>query len=180
MKVVAEYISRPSTKTISPSNRILIIMTRREHPKLAAAYEDALLGAAWVNGRLPLVKRIGELLEPIRRTVQAGLAAAIMDASKGVALLTGGDVQPTHTAVNKDDPSRPRFALARELAFEASSLIAPKVVMAWQTGSPQELADILQLVGQLTEHPQTGPPGPKWWHAVVDDFMRRKGTPGGT
>ncbi len=167
MKIVAGYLKTPTepNKAMTAGDRITLVILRRNNPTIANYYEKFLFGVDQAKRYIPGFKYIAEMFQTIKDSLASQLGAGIEILSKKLATGTGKGNQPSHTQVNKDDPSQNRFFLAKQLATHVVKNITPKMDTAWKNpDDPTAKNELFKLIDEFTQHPDSS----SWWHNIVE------------
>jgi hypothetical protein len=196
LHILANHLRRPPEPDAGPlntSDRITLVLLRRANPALAVAYEGFCHLSYAARRALPGYELIHRQIVAFR-AAQAALFAAGIDLATAIAAqqATGTGTQPSHSRLNKDDPTTAHYQLARDLAVFVVQQIDPQMRAAWAArravppgesnqpttpptpameGVQRAEAQLLELVGRYTEHPQEC----TWWHSIVESYIRSRG-----
>jgi hypothetical protein len=191
LHLIGNQLQRPARpdQPLSSSDRILLILLRRQHPTLASAYEEYCRLDFAARRVIPGYEAVHRRIQRFKASIIALLGSAANAASRvTTAVATGGGQQPAHSRLNKDDQSQPHYQLARALSVHVVRQMTPPMQEAWrlrravppgqsaQPASPPaspEMAAVqeaeqrlLAMVDQYTSHPDDS----TWWQSMVRTY----------
>lgn len=132
---------------------------------MAESYEKVLYKIDWAKRNIPIFNDIYNKFLMIQKLIAIQIGEIIKSLNKPISKQSSKGIQPSHTKVNKDDPSRNRYLLAKELATYVSKMITPKMLAVWQhPDDPEAKAELFNLIDEFTKHPDST----DWWHHIID------------
>lgn len=167
LKIVASYMNKPPEpgKAIGTSDRIILILLKKKSEWLANRYQQYLQLVFAAKQYVP--EWLTKVAQGAKAWVSSKLAGLIEKLSGALAKKTGTGIQPSHSKINKDDSSRPRYNLAKELALQSVKEINPKMMAVWRASTPAAReaarAGLFELVDKFTQHPDRC----DWWRPIV-------------
>ncbi len=194
LHMIGNYLLRPAEpdQPITTGDRIALVLMRRASPALATAYERFCYLDFTARRMIPGYELIHQQVQQFKR-LQAGLLGQAANAASALvtAQATGGGNLPTHSRLNKDDPSQPHYQLARTLAVHVVQQVTPLMQEVWRlrraippteptypespaaTPAMAEVQDaearLQQVADQHTQHPDQG----AWWRPIVEPHAAR-------
>jgi len=172
-KMLLQYMSEPYNpkKGKTTGDKILIIFLRRQNPVVAKAYEYYLDANEIMIEAIPGYKDILKLIQYYKKYYANILAQAIylMEVDKKAAELTE---KASHSNINKDDPSRQGYQLARDLAVHVVNVLTPIMRDLWHNPKDErKIRDLDDKIKLFTSYPKKG----DWWDPIVGSYLRRMG-----
>ena len=74
-------------------------------------------------------------------------------------------IQPSHTQVNKDDPSRPHFTIAQKLAIHVDKNLTPIMIAIWKNPNDQKKKEeLFRKTDEYLQHPKKNS---DWWEQII-------------
>lgn len=175
LKIITMHMKRPPEpgKVISTGDRITLVLLKRFNRKLARLYLAYLLMIHWAKRKIPGFKLLHNVAQRIKFWAVHKVASLIDKLTTQLAKKTGTGAQISHSILNKDDPSRPLYGLARQLAVYVVKAINLKMLAVWK--DPKDTAarkELFSLVDRFTSHPDKC----SWWHSIIDHYKRKTKT----
>jgi hypothetical protein len=178
LKIIAFHMNKPSPAgSLSTGDKIALIIVKRYSPISSKVYRIYLKFSKYIDRIIPFMKNLKKLIGRIKKVI----SNVIIRVTSQMKKLTGTGSQPSHSKLNKDDPSRPNFGLAKKLAIVVVKKINKDMVLAWKYREeyrkiPKKgyLAlvkhyyhNVKRSIRYYLKHPAKHPARSSWWKSII-------------